>query len=299
MMRSLILIDELRSYYSDYSFYSFERDYTVKYLQAFKSFNPKTGAPPQRFNYQFLHLAERARAILEDCSANDIHHRLKRIDAVFKANRLDTINAWLRKSTGHNIKVYDNPVTVLQYHINNYDNSDPAYFIDNQIAPEYFAILALALIGLAKSREQEQMTYPGLEDGDAGIQKPDLMFDYLSDATEAMDCAEYLMDLKNKVKRVKKTNGGKGIKQRPNEVGRAAGNKHVIRNTILKNELVSFYENSEPKKLDHAVIQFYRGLTSTDKKVICHKKKVENAIRFLVTHLRRHEREIQQVPEHN
>ena len=268
----------------------------MNYLEAFKHFDPKTGECPKLFNDQFNEIAERARSLLKNSDNNEIEKGLRKIDRIIHSIELDINNTWIMKAGGRDVMVFDNSVTYLRYHMNNYDNSDPRYSIDNIQWPGYFAILALALIGQAKSIERINHPYLGFTEEHIENSNRDLIIDCLADSTEAMDYADSLIKIEN-IKKETAENAVQEINKKQSYRNRKAANKRFLDNVRIKNEFVPYFKNGDFKSRNKAAEQYYESLSVNEKSILCPTVILENAVRTLLAHLRRDERQNNQSPE--
>lgn len=264
----------------------------MNYLHSFKNFDPKTGASPELFFYQFNRVAERARALLKHRGVEEIENGLEQIDRILAASRLDSVNEWVRAG-GQEVMVFENAVTYLTYHMINYDHSDPELSVDKSLWPEYFAVLALALVGHAKSIEKVRYPYFGFTEEHAENSNRDLIIGCLADSEEAINYADFLFEFE-------KSDGNIKEETAENTQGEAKlvlANKLFMDNARIKNEFVLFWQNSAFQSAADAACRFYEKLPDRDKRVLCPALMLKYATRTLETYLRRYEHGKKQIPE--
>lgn len=262
-------------------------------LQAFKDFNPKMGECPQLFNYQFNLIAEKARYLLKDRSIFEIQNELKTIDRIINTSTLDSFHSWIKETGGEEMMVFDTPVTHLKYYMNN-DAPDLSISIDEALWPEYFAILALAFIGNAKSVEKIKYPYLGFTEEYIENSSRDMIIEYLSDAEEAVDFADSIIkfeNIKDKIKNETKEKTIREINRKQSENNRGAANTRFLSNTKIKSSFIAYWQDGNFKSKNEAARQYYEDLSDEEKRILCPTLILDNAVRTLVTHLRRYERQ--------
>lgn len=266
----------------------------MNYLAAFNDFDPKTGECPQLFNDQFNLIAERARTFLKNRSIDEINEDLKEINRIINSSRLDSIDSWIKKIGDQDMMIFETPVILLKYHMNNYDNPDPTICIDETAWPKYFAILALARIGQATSVEKVKYSNLGFTEQDIKNRNLDLIAEYLADAEEAMDFADSIIEFNEIKKATKKEtadNARKEIAKKQSESDREAENQRFLEHTRIKNGFIPHWEKGNFESKKQAAGTYYENLSKENKKILCPSLISENAVRTLLTHLRRHERQ--------
>lgn len=222
---------------------------------------------PRLFGGQFQYIADKARAILEKRSIEEIQFGLKTINWIYFESEQAYIEGMLITVGKDNATFYITPTSVLA---NQTDKFDITGQVDFQKAQweEYFAILALALIGNAAN--YEKIEYPYLRLTKKEIEKliQDSIGDSLADAMEAVCYAESIIS-KNEL-----------IKQNPKITKEAVNAQIRLRNqyaaivrhspkNIIKKQFVKFYEKGQYKVFSFAVKEFYKELSEDERNEIC------------------------------
>jgi hypothetical protein len=239
----------------------------VHFSYSFNSFNPIKGGMPQLFGGQFKYIADKARNILAKRSNREIQFGLKAINWMYSHAELAYLEAMIIELGKEDITVYIAPTVVLAHQIDKFDITEQVDFPKAQWE-EYFAILALALIGNAVNYEKMEYPYLRLKKTEIEKIKQESIGDALADAMEAVCYAESIISKKEFIRE-----NSKIIKEVVN-TQICLRNKYaaIVRHTpknIIKRRFVDFYKNGQFKVFALAVKEFYEELTEGERKEIC------------------------------
>ncbi|MEJ2565924.1 MAG: hypothetical protein P8141_08150 [Gammaproteobacteria bacterium] len=168
------------------------------YFYSFNSFDPKTGRMPILYGEQFEYFARRARHILRRRSRKEIQCGLNTINRMYKRWEQAFFAGQVKEAGKDDITVCLTPTLVLERQIRKYHIKGRKDF-ENAGWEEYFAILALALIGNAKNSEEIKYPYLNLTQKEIDESDEEAISNCLIDAMEAVRYAEYIIARKRLV----------------------------------------------------------------------------------------------------
>lgn len=242
---------------------------------------------PQIFGGQFQYIANKARNILEQRSIEEIQFGLKTINWIYFESEQAYIEGMLIMVGKDDATFYITPTVVLASQIDKFDITKQVDFPRAQWE-EYFAILALALIGNAVNYEKIEYPHLRLTKKEIEKQKRDSIGDALADAMEAVCYAESILS-KNEI-----------LKRSPELIDESLNSQIRLRNqqaaiarhepkNYIKRQFVKFYKKGQYKVFAFAVKEFYKALTGEERKEICDTdKEIDKQIRNLARTLKRY-----------
>lgn len=246
------------------------------YPGAFHFFDPQKGQFPHLFSGHFQYIAEKARIILEKRSNEEIENAFKTIIRIINIGRSHSFDDWIDKTDGEEQDFYEKPVFYLKQQIDSFNISQKEP-IKNATWQEYFAILALALIGHAKTIEKVKHPHWGRTQKENDELNHDLIANCLADAFEAVDFAQSLIDSE------------KDLKKEMKALSKRATDARYNKNREIKNQFVSFWKTGKHTIRFKAAADFYHNLSESHKRILSRHLNVDRAIRNLLTHLRDYE----------
>jgi len=258
----------------------------VNFHYSFNSFNPKKGEMPQLFGGQFQYIADKARAILDKRSIEEIQFGLKTINWIYFEAQQNYIESMVITCGKDDATFYITPTAVLAGQIDKFDIAGQMDF-PRAKWEEYFAILALALISNAVNYEKIEYPYLRLTKKEIEKVKQDSIGDALADAMEAVCYAESIISKMEIVKQNQKI-----IKEASHAQVRLRNKYTAIArhtpNNRIKRRFLKFYEKGQFKVFAYAVKEFYKELSEEERKEICEtEKQIDEQIRNLTRTLKR------------
>lgn len=259
----------------------------MHFYYSFNSFNPMKGGMPELFGGQFKYIADKARNILAKRSIREIQFGLKTINWMYSHAELAYLEAMIIELGKEDITVYITPTVVLAHQIDKFDITEQVD-LPNAQWEEYFAILALALIGNAVNYEKNDYPYLRLKKTEIEKIRQESIGDALADAMEAVCYAESIIS-KNEFIR----ENSKIIKEVVNtQIGLRNKYAAIVRYTpknIIKRRFVDFYIKGQFEVFSFAVKEFYEELSEDQRKEICDTtKQVDEQINNLTRALKRY-----------
>lgn len=147
---------------------------------------------PELYGEQFEYFARKARHILRKRSSKEIQYGLDTINRMYKRWERDFFAGQPKKAGKDGITVCLTPTLVLERQIRKYDIKGNKDF-ENAEWEDYFAILALALIGDAKNNEDIKHPHLNLTQKEIDERNEEAISNCLIDAMEAVRYAEYVI----------------------------------------------------------------------------------------------------------
>ena len=126
---------------------------------SFANFNPLTGKVPSHLKLTFGGITNRARQIISNRTAEEIHYCLESLDWMLeKGHELTASQAAKTWDIDMDTKCYGSSAKALRLYANHFDIREQKSMPNAKLS-EYFAVIALALVGDAKNVEVSSSIY--------------------------------------------------------------------------------------------------------------------------------------------
>lgn len=239
----------------------------MSFQYSFTLFNPKTGETPKSYSEEFKGIAKRARNILEHRTEVEIRLGLEIINRMYFQWEHVYIEGQKIKPDRQSAFFELTPTQVLIPQLETFD-INPGEEFKNARREEYFAIVALALIGNAVNADGTRRPYSEFSPKYIEINDRDSVTRALEESEEAVDYAEYLVKKRQLGNPDSKINIdefiNEEISRKKSEQTKSAANERHDKKKEIYCRFVEFLVEGRFKVFRVAVKQFYEKLTEKD-----------------------------------
>lgn len=163
----------------------------MKVPSPFGYFDPVTGTPPSIGGADLIYVVKRARKILHRRSSDDINYAMLTLNWILHQERRDLIVETMKRN-GEDTS-YLSPTFILRYQMELFDISGQERLRD-AAWPEYFAVLALALVGNVFRPPLALRSNKKLGEAEISARYREYALQLSTDAMEAICFAEVLLE---------------------------------------------------------------------------------------------------------